>query len=80
MTTPQRLLPILWPSFLAAVLAEGGFFSLVDPHSMGTAHDTLALSPLAIYSLGFFFFWTACALASGLTSYLLTTPTADRGD
>jgi hypothetical protein len=67
---------VLWPSFLAAALAEGFFFSLFDqvelPHPGGAL-----LSPLAVYSVGFFLFWALCALASMLTCYLLMVPAAD---
>ena len=59
---------VLWPSFLAAALAEGCFFSLVEPEALS------ALAPMAVYSLGFFFFWTFCALSSLLTAYLVTVP------
>ena len=59
---------VLWPSFLAAALAEGCFFSLVEPDVLS------ALAPMAVYSLGFFFFWTFCALGSLLTAYLVTVP------
>lgn len=65
----QRAMIILWPGFLAAALAEAAFFALVDPREW--AH---ALSPNAVYTLGFFFFWTVCSLASLLTHYLATTP------
>jgi hypothetical protein len=59
---------VLWPSFLAAALAEGCFFSLFAP-------DVLwVLPPVAVYSIGFFFFWTLCALASMLTCYLIRVP------
>jgi hypothetical protein len=59
---------VLWPSFLAAALAEGFFFSLVEPEALS------ALAPMAVYSLGFFFFWTFCTLASLLTAYLIAVP------
>ena len=59
---------VLWPSFLAAALAEGCFFSLVEPEMLSQ------LAPMAVYSVGFFFFWTFCALASLLTAYLLAVP------
>ncbi len=59
---------VLWPSFLAAALAEGCFFSLVEPESLSV------LAPLAVYSIGFFFFWTFCTLGSLLTAYLVTVP------
>ena len=47
----QRAMIILWPSFLAASLAEAAFFALVDPREWEHA-----LSPNAVYTLGFFFF------------------------
>jgi len=59
---------VLWPSFLAAAIAEGFFFSLFEP-------DHLWAVPLmAAYTIGFFCFWTVCALASLLTYYLVTVP------
>lgn len=65
---------VLWPSFLAAILAEGVFFSLFDPLELIPASVEFTLSPLAAYTIGFFFFWAFCALASMLT-YYLATPT-----
>jgi hypothetical protein len=73
-TTLQRALTILWPSFLAAILAEGSFFSLFDPHELFRFGDRFALSPIAGYTIGFFFFWADCALASLLTYSLIVTP------
>lgn len=59
---------VLWPSFMAAAMAEGCFFSVFEP-------DALSSLPAgAVYSIGFFFFWTLCALASMLTYYLVTVP------
>ena len=63
-------LVVLWPSFLAAILAEGFFFSLFDPLDLWIGESHPALPPLAIYTIGFFFFWVFCALASMLTCYL----------
>jgi len=65
---PRLAMIVLWPSFLAAVLAVGAFFSLFDPQMLGS------LAPMAIYTLGFFAFWAMTALASLLTCYLLTVP------
>lgn len=59
---------VLWPSFMAAALAEAVFFSCLDPEALS------ALAPMAVYSLGFFFFWTFCTLAGLLTAYLITVP------
>jgi len=70
----RLLMNILWPSFLVAMMAEGCFFSLFDPKellSIGVQH---ALPPIAGYTIGFFFFWIFCALASLLTCYLVKVP------
>jgi len=68
---------ILWPSFLVAAMAEGFFFSLLDPHDLHLGGVGFALSPLAIYTVGFFLFWMFCALAAMLSYYLANVP-ADR--
>lgn len=66
----RLLMLVLWPSFLVAIVAEGVFFSLFDPSELALRGSDTELQPLAIYTLGFFFFWAACALASWLTCYL----------
>jgi len=65
---------ILWPSFLVAIVAEGFFFSLFDPGELLHIASQLDLPPLAGYTVGFFFFWAFCALASTLTYYLTNVP------
>ena len=54
----ERLMWVLWPSFLAAGVMELFVFSLVDPadvHWMGGGD--LGLSRTGVYTLAFFFFW-----------------------
>lgn len=63
-------LVVLWPSFLVALVAEGFFFSWFDPHDLSIGANHPDLSPIALYTVGFFFFWAICSLASMLTSYL----------
>ena len=70
----RRVLTILWPSFLVAIVAEGFFFSVFDPHELVLVGSQIELSSIATYTLGFFFFWTFCALASMLTYYLHDVP------
>ncbi|MFC5474490.1 hypothetical protein [Paraherbaspirillum soli] len=65
---------ILWPSFLAAALAEGCFFSLFDPRDWLRIDGLHELPPMACYTIGFFFFWTCCAMASMLTYHLAKAP------
>ena len=67
----RRILPILWPAFLVATLAEGAFFSVFEPSTLLSSHAGFSMSALGTYSVGFFFFWTICALAGGLTAYLV---------
>lgn len=59
---------VLWPSFMAAAMAEGCFFSVFEPDMLS------AMPAAAVYSIGFFFFWSLCALACMLTFYLVTVP------
>ena len=65
---------ILWPSFLVAAMAEGFFFSLLDPNEIQLGGMHLPLTPLAAYTLGFLMFWVFCALASMLSCYLANVP------
>lgn len=65
---------ILWPSFLTAIVAEGFFFSLFDPRELSLVGAHIDLTPVAAYTIGFFFFWTFCSLASLLTYYLIRVP------
>ena len=64
----RLVMSVLWPAFLAASLAEACFFSWFEPQELS------ALAPLAVYSVGFFFFWTFCTLGSLLTGYLIRVP------
>jgi hypothetical protein len=65
---------ILWPSFLVAAMAEGFFFSLLDPSDVHLGGMHLPLQPVAAYSLGFLMFWVCCALACMLSYYLANVP------
>ncbi len=67
----RLLMVVLWPSFLVAIVAEGAFFSVFDPAFLT---EDGSLSPLAVYTIGFFFFWASCALASLLTCWLKQPP------
>ncbi len=77
MSMLRRMMPIVWPAFLVAILAEGAFFSVFDPRALGGGQEGFGLSALASYSIGFLFFWTMCALAGGLTAYLIVMPGND---
>jgi len=71
----RLVLSILWPSFLVSIVAEGFFFSAFDPHELQVAaRNHVEVSALAAYTLGFFFFWAFCSIASMLTYYLMHAP------
>ena len=58
----------LWPGFLAAGVAEMLFFSCVDPLELRVLGATG--ERIAVYTLGFFFFWGIATLSSVLTLFL----------
>jgi hypothetical protein len=61
---------ILWPSFLVSAVAEGMFFTLFDPMDLHLFGNPLDLSRTAVYTLGFFVFWSFAAASSALTCFL----------
>ena len=65
---------LLWLSFLIAILAEGCFFSTFDPEDLLHLTQRFDWSPMAGYTIGFFFFWGVTALASAFTYLLINFP------
>ena len=63
----QRMLWILWPSFLVAGVGEMLLFALIDPHELSLFEGW---SRTAIYSAGFFALWALAAASSALTWFL----------
>lgn len=70
----RLMMVVLWPSFLVAIVAEGFFFSLFDPNDLSIFGYEAEVTPLAVYTIGFFCFWLFCSLASMLTCYLIGMP------
>jgi hypothetical protein len=68
--TAQRLIWILWPSFIVGGIAEGLFFTVFDPMQMTFFGEALDWSRTAVYSTGFFAFWAICAASSAFTCFL----------
>jgi len=64
------LMQVLWPAFLMSIVAEGVFFSMIDPHELTVVGIHLADSREAAYTAGFFVFWILFTASSALT-YLL---------
>ncbi|MBZ0144900.1 MAG: hypothetical protein K8F56_15095 [Rhodocyclaceae bacterium] len=75
----QRLIWILWPSFVVAGVAEAVFFTLVDPQELYLFGEAVHYSRLATYSIGFFAFWAVCAASSAFTCFLQGTVASRKG-
>lgn len=65
----QKLIWILWPSFIAAGLAEVVFFTVVNPQELYLFGQPVHFSTVATYSIGFFGFWLACGTSSLMTLF-----------
>ena len=78
-TVPQKLpraqvaIAVLWPSFVVAIAATGLFFSAFNPRDLIPFNLDIEVSPLAAYSIGFFFFWLLGILAGYGTVYFTLT-------
>lgn len=69
-----KVLLVLWPSFVVAGIAEGVFFTVVDPQELYLFGEPVHFSRLATYSIGFLGFWLACAASSLMTWFLQLGP------
>ena len=69
----QKCIAVLWPSFLVAVVATGVFFSAFDPLDLLPFDTELDISPLGIYTIGFFIFWLITAISGLGTLYFAVT-------
>ncbi|MDQ7989459.1 MAG: hypothetical protein REI09_07465 [Candidatus Dactylopiibacterium sp.] len=67
----NRLIVILWPSFLMAGVAEIVFFTFVDPQQLYLLGKPVSYSEIATYSIGFLAFWLLCAATSAATIFFL---------
>ena len=76
---PQKLpraqvaIAVLWPSFAVAIAATGLFFSAFNPRDLIPFNLDIEVSPLAAYSIGFFFFWLLGILSGYGTIYFTVT-------
>jgi len=65
----QRLIHILWPSFLVAGVANIALATLFDPLELIYHGEALIEHRIAAYTLGFFIFWLICIASSAMTCY-----------
>lgn len=73
MTRAQRLMWVLWPSFIVAGIATVVFFTMFDPMDMNIFGVEVSVGRIAAYSIGFFGFWLLGAGSSGLTCFFQRT-------
>lgn len=66
----KTLMWILWPSFIVGGIAEGVFFTLIDPQELYLLGEPVHWSATAVYSVGFFLFWAVAAASSAFTCFL----------
>jgi len=66
----QRMIWVLWPSFIVGGIAEAVFFTLFDPMDLRLFGEPLGFGRTAIYTIGFFAFWLFAAGSSALTCFL----------
>jgi len=67
----QRIMWIVWPSFLMAGVMEILVFSMVDPEDLQWFGQQLEFSRQGIYTMAFFAFWLIIGI-SGALSVLLS--------
>jgi hypothetical protein len=69
----------LWPSFIVAGVAEGIFFTLINPQELYLLGEPVKLPAVATYSIGFLAFWAVSASSSMLTCFLQGKPDQAKG-
>jgi hypothetical protein len=65
----QRIIAVLWPSFILSGIATGLFFTAFDPLELVSLTGNLEISRMGAYSIGFFLFWLLTATSCALTCY-----------
>ena len=65
----QRIISVLWPSFITAGIATSLFFTAFDPVDMVANEGYGEISRLGGYTIGFFLFWMLTSTSCALTCY-----------
>lgn len=65
----QRLIHVLWPSFLIAGVAVIVFTTLFDPLQFAYRGEPLVMDRIGAYTIGFFVFWLLGIASSAMTCY-----------
>lgn len=69
----QRVITVLWLSFLMAAMATGVFFSVIDPFELKYCVSFPDVSRTGAYTIGFFLFWMLTS-TSALLAVFFTYP------
>ncbi len=67
--TIQKVIAVLWPSFLTAGVATILFFAYFDPQLLMQVSGYGHISRMAGYTIGFFLFWLLTSTTCVLTCY-----------
>jgi hypothetical protein len=71
----ERVLLILWPSFVMAGVLEMLVFAVVDPTTMRWfGGEAIEWSRSAVYSVTFLIFWGVIATSGAITALLESPP------
>lgn len=62
----QRIIAVLWPSFLISAITTTVYFMVFDPREVW---PEIGASPLGMYTVAFFVCWAITATSSALTCY-----------
>ena len=65
----QKVIAVLWPSFLTAGVATILFFTAFDPDLILSVSGYGEVSRLGSYTIGFFLFWLLTSSSCALTCY-----------
>ncbi|MEA3410253.1 MAG: hypothetical protein U9R74_01785 [Pseudomonadota bacterium] len=75
----QRIVAVLWPSFLTAGLTTIIVFTLYDPQIVFSCVGGPEIARLGAYTVGFFFFWAINAVACVMSMYFCRPCSKVRG-
>lgn len=65
----QKIIAVLWPSFLTAGVATILFFTAFDPELIMSVSGYAEISRMGGYTIGFFLFWLLTSSSCALTCY-----------
>jgi len=67
--TIQKVISVLWPSFLTAGVATILFFAYFDPQLLMQVSGYGEITRMAGYTIGFFLFWLLTSITCVMTCY-----------